>query len=206
MRSGWAAAAVAALWAAAPAGAADRYKPQELFDRKGYSEKRLGEGLWRVKTTVEDMSSTENAQRMALYRGAELARQAGYDYFQVLSGKGWMGYSTQGKKMNVHAHGAELKVRGTRDYRDQAPCEMKGGTCPVFGTDHVLARLGPLFAGQPAPALGLPPLSQKPHSAAGREAGRDSGGGCAAHTARLQRFARRSPGIASKPTDGAALC
>lgn len=151
MRKAGLIAAAAAAWAAAaaPAGAADTYKRQEFFDRKGYSEKRLGEGLWRVRTTVKDMSSAENAQRMALYRGAELARQSGYDYFQVLGGKSWMGYSTQGKRMNVHAHGAEIKVRGTRNYRDQAPCEMKGGMCPVFGTDHVLARLGPLFAGQP---------------------------------------------------------
>jgi hypothetical protein len=148
MKAGWIAAASAALCAAAPAEAGDRYKPQELFDRKGYAEKRLGEGLWRVRTTVKDMSSTENAQRMALYRGAELARQAGFDYFQVLSGKGWMGYSTRGQRMNVHAHGAELKVRGARTWKDQAPCEMKGRMCPVFGTDHVLGRLGPLFAGQ----------------------------------------------------------
>ena len=149
MKAGLIVAAAAAAWAAAPTEAADRYKPQELFDRKGYSEKRLGEGLWRVRTTVKDVSSAENAQQMALYRGAELARQSGYDYFQVLGGKSWMGYSTRGQRMNVHAHGAELKVRGTRDYRDQAPCEMKGGRCPVFGTDHVLRRLGPLFAGQP---------------------------------------------------------
>ena len=150
MKAVWIAVASAALWtAAAPAEAGDRYKPQELFDRKGYSEKRLGEGLWRVRTTVKDMSSAENAQRMALYRGAELARQAGYDYFQVLGGKSWMGYWSRGQRMRVTAHGAELKVRGTRDYRDQAPCEMKGGRCPVFGTDHVLRRLGPLFAGQP---------------------------------------------------------
>ena len=144
-----AALASAALSAAAPAMAADAYKRQALFDRKGYSETSLGEGLWRVRTTVEDMSSMENAQRMALYRGAELARQAGFDYFQVLKGKGWMSYSSRGTRMNVHAHGAELKVRGARTYKDQAPCEMKGGMCPVFGTDHVLARLGPLFAGQP---------------------------------------------------------
>jgi hypothetical protein len=144
----WIAATAVALGAAAPAQAGDRYKPQELFDRKGYSEKRLGDGVWRVRTTVGDMSSTENAQQMALYRGAELARQSGYDYFQVLSGKGWMGYSTRGTRMNVHAHGAELKVRGARTYTDLAPCEMKAGRCPVFGTDHVLARLGPLFAGE----------------------------------------------------------
>lgn len=143
------AAAAASLSAAVPAEAGDRYKPQELFDRKGYAEKKLGEGLWRVRTTVKDMSSAENAQQMALYRGAELARQAGYDYFQVLGGKRWMGYWTRGQRMRVTAHGAELKVRGTRDYRDQAPCEMNDGMCPVFGTDHVLRRLGPLFAGQP---------------------------------------------------------
>lgn len=148
-RAIWIAAAAAALGMAASAEAGDRYKKQELFDRKGYSEKRLGEGLWRVRTTVKDVSSAENAQRMALYRGAELARQEGYEYLQVLSGKGWMGYSTRGKRMDVHAHGAELKVRGLRDYKDQAPCEMKGGRCPVFGTDHVLGRLGPLFAAQP---------------------------------------------------------
>ena len=149
MKAGLIVAASAVLWAAVPAAAGDRYKPQELFDRKGYSEKRLGEGLWRVRTTVKDMSISENAQQMALYRGAELARQAGYDYFQVLGGKSWMGYSTRGTRMNVLAHGAELKVRGARTYKDQAQCEMKGGMCPVFGTDHVLARLGPLFAGQP---------------------------------------------------------
>jgi len=148
MKAGWIAAA-AALWAAAPAGAGDRYKPQELFDRKGYTEKRLGEGLWRVRTTVKDMSSTQNAQRMALYRGAELARLAGYPYFQVLSGKGWMGYSTRGKRMNVHAHGAEIKVRGSRDFADLGQCEMKAGSCPVFGTAQVLEKLGPLFARQP---------------------------------------------------------
>ena len=149
MKAVWIAAAAAALSAAAPAEAGDRYKPQELFDRKGYTEKRLGEGLWRVRTTVKDMSSAENAQQMALYRGAELARQAGYDYFQVLGGKSWMGYSSRGKRMNVHAHGAELKVRGARTWKDQAQCEMKGGMCPVFGTGHVLQRLGPTFAGQP---------------------------------------------------------
>src|SRR5215210_1050748 len=114
-KAGWIAAALTALWVAAPAWAGDRYKPQELFDRKGYTEKRLGEGLWRVRTTVKDMSSAENAQRMALYRGAELARLEGYEYIQILSGKSWMGYSTRGKRMNVHAHGAEIKVRGTRD-------------------------------------------------------------------------------------------
>jgi hypothetical protein len=148
MKTGWIAMA-ASLWVATPAEAADRYKPQELFDRKGYSEKRLGEGLWRVRTTVKDMSSTENAQRMALHRGAELARQAGYPYIQILKGKGWMAYSTRGKRMNVHAHGAELKVRGSRGFSDQAPCEMKTGGCPTFATAQVLERLGPLFAPQP---------------------------------------------------------
>lgn len=51
--------------------------------------------------------------------------------------------------MRVNARGAELKVRGARTWRDQAPCEMKGGMCPVFGTDHVLRRLGPTLAGEP---------------------------------------------------------
>ena len=148
-KAGLIAAAAATLWAAAPAQAGDRYKPQELFDRKGYSEKKLGEGLWRVRTTVNDMSSTENAQQMALYRGAELARQEGYDYFQVLGGKGWTGFLSRGQRTRVNAYGAELKVRGARTYKDQAPCEMKGGMCPVFGTDHVLRRLGPRFAQLP---------------------------------------------------------
>jgi hypothetical protein len=152
MKAVWIAAAWTAwtaLSAAAPGEAGDRYKPQELFDRKGYAEKRLGEGLWRVRTTVKDLSSAENAQQMALYRGAELARQSGYEYFQVLGGKSWMGYSQRGQRMRVNAHGAEIKVRGARTYKDQAPCEMKGGMCPLFGTDHVLRRLGPRFAAQP---------------------------------------------------------
>lgn len=95
------------------------------------------------------MSSAENARQMALYRGAELARQSGYDCFQLLGGKGRMGYLKRGPRIRVNAHGAELKGRGARTWKDQAPCERKGGRCPVFGTDHVLRRLGPLFAGQP---------------------------------------------------------
>ena len=86
---------------------------------------------------------------MALYRAAELARDAGYPFVQVLKGTTWMSYSTEGKRMNVHGLGAEMKVRGSHGLKDQAPCEMKDRTvCPYFGTDFVLRQLITQFAAE----------------------------------------------------------
>jgi hypothetical protein len=65
------------------------YGKSNFLNSPGYSDKSLGEGVWEVtfRTTGGDR---ENRYLIgALYRSAELARQAGFPFFQVVRFQGW---------------------------------------------------------------------------------------------------------------------
>jgi hypothetical protein len=57
------------------------YSPSLYFGGNGYSEKQLDSTTYQV--SFVDNLSTDEADRLALYRSAELTDQHGFDYFIV---------------------------------------------------------------------------------------------------------------------------
>ena len=113
----------------------------------GYSDKQIEPGLWRVRATTNGYSREYSALAMALYRSAELSRDAGFDHFQVVrsnhhllglvAGGTW--YSSGG------GENAMLRIRGTHDANAPIACETERSNCRTYSVQEVLVQIGPLI-------------------------------------------------------------
>ena len=124
------------------------YKPKNFFTGNGYSEKHLGDGVWRIRANVGSASDARTSAQMALLRGAELVQASGLPFIELLETRTWMVTRTSGKKFSVDHYTTEVKIRGAREPRDQGKCEIANRTiCPMYGVDFVLNNVGPAIAG-----------------------------------------------------------
>jgi hypothetical protein len=120
------------------------YKPANLF-QKGYRDRQIEPGYWKVSAAVDPESDLSGAVRVALYRAAELAKADRYDLIQIVWHRGSMASMQQGKqRMRMLGYSAELKVRGIRDGVPLGRCEMKESTsCPIKSVEMTLLGLEP---------------------------------------------------------------
>jgi len=140
-RIGYAALAACAL---ALAGCATGYGRSGLLG--GYADKQIEPGYWRVSARTNGYSGASSALHMALYRSAEVARAAGYSYFQVVRSNVGVLPLIAGNSMSFSGGGqtASFRIRGARDGSPPAVCETRqAGACRTFSVDEVIRTLGP---------------------------------------------------------------
>jgi hypothetical protein len=126
------------------AGCATGYGHSGLLG--GYSDEQVEPGLWRVRARTNGFSGATSAFNMALYRAAELARDAGYPYFQIVQSNfgvlplvaGNFIYSSGGGQT------ARFRIRGARSADAPIACEMVDSRgCHTFPVEEVLRQIGP---------------------------------------------------------------
>lgn len=134
--------AVAAVLLSAPAIAGTlEYKPFGGLSGQGYKHKVEGDGSWRI---VAEYSTRDPiiSLDVALYRAAELAREAGQPYVQILGGdaSGRMGVAT-----------AIIYARGSGTAQAPSVCR-RSKTCYTADVAKVLAALGGPSGNEPGVA------------------------------------------------------
>lgn len=138
-------AGLAAAAALALSACATSYGRSGLFG--GYSEKQVEPGVWRITATTNGFSGQYSSMTMAIYRAAELARDAGFPYFQVVRSNFRVlplvtqyTYSSSGG-----GEKARLRIRFSRNANPPLLCEMEDNSCKTYAVEEVLRELGPLI-------------------------------------------------------------
>jgi hypothetical protein len=145
-------AALAGLTGCTPPG----YGKYGFLNSSGYSDKSLGEGVWEVTFRTPGSDRENRYQMGALYRSAELARQGGFPFFQVVRFQGWR--TTQGYARTPIEHIARLTIRGVRTRDEELKCESESPRdCGTHSTEETLRRLAPRFMQQPTGVQGPSP-------------------------------------------------
>lgn len=126
-------------------GTATKYRPANLFG--GYSEKLVEPGVWRVKAKANGIAEPGFAQNMAIYRAAELMRQQGFAFLQVVDQKGEAMSMRIGGGSPVSAgQSMILWVRGAQDAGAPATCRAKEpGRCFTVPVARTLDRVRPFL-------------------------------------------------------------
>lgn len=125
-------------------GCATSYGRGGLANMGGYSDKQIAEGTWEVTFRTNGRSPRGFAANAALYRSAELAREAGFPYFQVLRSRGTttMVGSGYGPPSTYAGETVNLKVRGAQSPDGELVCENDDGReCMTLSTEKVLLEL-----------------------------------------------------------------
>ena len=143
--------AAAALLALA--GCATSYSRNELGWGDGYREQRLASDLWLVRAQANGFSSDNFALDMATYRAAELARDAGFAYLQLVDSDTEDNSETLGDLAAMAGVRVEVKARGVHDRNAPIACEMRDPrACCTLSVAETLRTLGPrLRIRQPRP-------------------------------------------------------
>jgi hypothetical protein len=119
----------------------------------GYSDRQIAPGSWEVTFGTNAYTRRGYALNAALYRSAELARQAGYAYFQIVRSNLVVGSFSVGSGYAVGSshYGGEavhLTVHGVQSQDAPLTCENdKGSGCMTLATDEVLRQLEPVVRG-----------------------------------------------------------
>ncbi len=132
-------------------GCATSYRRPILGMGGGYSDKQVGEGTWKVTFGTNAYTPRGYALNAAIYRSAELARNAGFPYFQVVRsslviGSFSIGYGYASPVGNHYGgEGVYLTVRGVQSPDDELKCENdKGAGCMTLSTEEVLREIEPV--------------------------------------------------------------
>lgn len=123
-------------------GTATKYRPATIFG--GYKDKVVEPGVWRVQGLANGMAEDGFAQNMAVYRAADVVKQAGFEYMQIINQKGKKSFVGLGGASSMHSAGQDLTlwVRGSHDSSPPSECRAKDPkacfTVPVSETlDHI---------------------------------------------------------------------
>ena len=123
-----------------PAVPASRYQPKKLSG--GYTDRIVEPGLWRVDAVANGRAEPGFAQNMAAYRAADILREAGFEYMQIVDQKGeyWsMGGMPAGGK-------STLWVRGAHNPGAPVDCRAKQPeTCVTIPVARTMERTRPLL-------------------------------------------------------------
>jgi hypothetical protein len=138
------------------------YGRSNFLKSPGYSDKSLGEGVWEVTFRTQGSDRENRYQMGALYRSAELARQAGFPFFQVVRFQGWtktQRFAGTPPELGVPIeHIARLTVRGVRTRDEELQCESQSPTdCGTYSTEETLRTLAPKLMQQPTGVQGASP-------------------------------------------------
>lgn len=105
----------------ARSGLATKYRPADLLG--GYKEKEVKPGTWRVHARSNGVAEIGFARNMAIYRAADILREHGFPYMQVVDQKGISMHIGLSEK-----HAGEtmtLWVRGSNGPEAPADCTAK---------------------------------------------------------------------------------
>jgi hypothetical protein len=138
------------------------YGKSNFLQSPGYSDKSLGEGSWEVTFRTMGRDRENLYEAGALYRSAELAREAGFPYFQVVRFEGRVKTERPvgtPPDMGVPvAHFVRLTVRGVHTREEELKCESEAPRdCGTFSTEDTLRRLGPKLGQSPVAEGTSPP-------------------------------------------------
>lgn len=136
--------ALATFISGGAAEAKGRYKPFNILFGGAYRDKPLNADTWKVTGMAETGSNL--AGQTAAYRGAELAKAAGFDFIQVVSTKSMvrMRKYQYEREYTPIQYTTEMKIHGAHGTEGQLPCEIKGAMyCPFYSVDFVMRNLGP---------------------------------------------------------------
>lgn len=123
-----------------------KYQKWGMFG--GYKEKVAGPNSWRVLAGVNGAAPEGSAWKIALYRAAELARQAGFEYFQVVNQKGSQTYIGLGWGAPTHRGGgdAELEIVAVNDPAPPQTCLAANvKLCVTLNAEETMNRVRPFL-------------------------------------------------------------
>lgn len=125
------------------------YMKSNILQSPGYADKSLGEGVWEVSfRTLAGINRDHLREVGAYYRSAELARDAGFPFFQVVRYEGWTKtrrHAGTPPEMGVPTeYLIKLTVRGVHTRDAELKCESESPAhCKTYTTAEVLRTLGP---------------------------------------------------------------
>lgn len=138
------------------------YGKSNFLGSPGFSDRQLGEGMWKVTFRTAGADYEDRYQMGGLYRSAELAREAGFPFFQIVRFEGrvtrvsYGGPPGSGVPTN---HVAHFTIRGVHSRDAELKCESKVATdCGTFSTEETLRMLAPKLMRQPPGDPGASPL------------------------------------------------
>jgi hypothetical protein len=115
------------------------YKKAE-GSKYGYKEKLQKDGSWKVTASTLERDGTTFSQEMVLHRSAEIARNAGKQWFQVTD----LTTMSPGPGSNQVEVKTWLIILPVDDPQLPIACRSKNpASCSTFNVDHTLATIGP---------------------------------------------------------------
>lgn len=132
--------------AEARSSGATKYRPANIFG--GYKDKIVEPGVWRVEGRANGRAEDGFAQNMAVYRAADVVRQAGFEYMQIINQKGNKSFVGLGGASSMHSAGQDLIlwVRGSHDNNAPSECRAKDAkACFTISTAEAMDRIAPLL-------------------------------------------------------------
>lgn len=128
--------------APARSGLATKYKPDGM--KGGYRDKLIAPNMWEVSAAANGFSERDLARNMAIYRAAEVVKNAGFTHMQIVNQKG-----KSREFVNIGGFaGANLKltVVGTNSPSPPDECKAKNpAACYTLPVDEVISGVGPLI-------------------------------------------------------------
>lgn len=113
----------------------------------GYTDKLVEPGVWRVEGRANGIAEGGFAQSMAVYRAADLVKQAGFEYMQIIDQKGKQSFvGIRGGSMSSAGENLILWVRGAHDSSPPAECRAKNpNACFTLPVAETMAKMFPLL-------------------------------------------------------------
>lgn len=114
----------------------------------GYKDKSTGLNSWRVLAGVNGRAPEGSAFNIALYRAAELAKLAGFRYFQIVNQKGKQSYVSLGGASSKHSAGgdAELQIVAVNDPTAPRDCLAENPQlCMTLEAEAIMERVSPFL-------------------------------------------------------------
>jgi hypothetical protein len=133
------------------AGMATTYQPASITTFGGYRASAEAPNRWRVSAVSNGFAEEDLAIAMTLYRGAVIAKAAGFPYMQVVDFR-----IVQEVGGSIWARGVqntELKIVGIHDAAAPLRCEATArfqANCRTLGVDATLALYAPTLQQSPA--------------------------------------------------------
>jgi hypothetical protein len=129
--------------AVALGGCATSYSRNDLGWGDGYRERQIAPGIWLVRAQANIYTRDDFAIDMATYRGAVIARDAGFSHVQLLDS-----YVEEnevlGSLAGLAGERVEVKIRGVNDRNAPIACEMRPpATCRTLSVEETIRTLGP---------------------------------------------------------------
>ena len=131
-------------------GTATKYRPHYLLG--GYKDKMDEPGVWQVYGKQNAIAEPLFARRMAVYRAADLVRQAGFEYMQIIDQKG---KATTLVISGIRSSGNEELTIWVRGSHADVPGECRAkepSACFTVSVAKTMAEIRPfLFLPEDAP-------------------------------------------------------